>query len=688
MGPTLAEIDAVLGAFNQGRIAEAEKLASAMTRAHPEEGLGWKALGIILAQQGRAHEALIPMQRSAELYPDDSEAQNNLGAVLQRLRRFAEAEASFRRALALKPDYAEAQNNLGAALHRQGRLPEAEASFRQATLLNPAYGEAHSNLGLLLREMGRLLEAEASLTRAAAQQLVTPGTLSSLGVVQQEVGRLPEAEASFRRAIALKPEYADAHSNLSVLLARQGRFTEAAASARQATALNPTLAEAYNNLGTVQQKLGRLSEAEASFRQALVLNPSYSAAHQNLIFTLDLSTSSDTASQQAERKRWAERFASAAYGDRPFSNSPDPERRLRIGYVSGDFREHSAPTVFGAMLVAFDAVGFEVFAYSTSWAVDEVTASFQRTVSQWRNIAGLPDDGAAALIREDGIDILVDLSGHSAGSRLGVFARKPAPIQITAWGYLTGTGMEAMDVIFSDPVLIPEDEQRFYAEEVRYLPNAICAYFPRALPDAGALPASSGGGLVFGSFNRMGKISKEAFALWARVLRAVPGSRFLIKAGEMNDPDVRQGVLRRFADMGTEAERIILMGKTSWSDHMLAFNRIDIALDPFPHGGGVTTLEGLMMGVPVITLRWPTIVGRLSATILTALDLTDWIAATPDEYVEISVRKAGNLGELKELRQSLRARLSASIIGSPGSYVAAVEREYKALWRTWCEQRL
>ncbi len=582
MEPIQAEIAALLDAFSKGRMAEAEQRAAEMTRAHPGVGFGWRALGIILAQQGRAREALIPMQRTAAFFPEDAETHNNLGAVLQRLEHFADAEACFRRAVALKPGYAEAYNNLGTALMKQGRLAEAESAFRQAIAYSPGYAEPHNNLGILLRDMCRI------------------------------------------------------------------------------------------------------DESVASFRAALALNPDNAKLHQNLIFTMDFGDF-DAAFLQAERKRWAARFAPAQPRTARFANLPDPERPLRIGYVSADFKFHSSAVVFGAMLTGFDAGNFAVFAYSNTPVADDVTAIFQNAVTVWRPVVGLSDDAVVDLIEADAIDILVDLSGHSLGNRLKVFARRPAPIQITAWGYHTGTGLDAIDVFFSDPVLIPENEKGLYAErQVRYLPNAMSVFWPIPLPDVGPLPASSAGVVTFGSFNRLVKASDQTFAAWARVLGALPHSRFMMKTPELDEPSARDRVLRRFAEAGIGPERLILRGKTSWREHMLAFNEVDIALDPFPQSGGVTTLESLAMGVPMVTLKWPTVSGRASASLLTALNMTDWIAATQDEYAEIAVSKARNLQELAAVRLGLRARMDASVIGRKEAYVATAEREFRALWRAWC----
>ncbi len=369
----------------------------------------------------------------------------------------------------------------------------------------------------------------------------------------------------------------------------------------------------------------------------------------------------------------------------PFANAPDPNRIIKVGYVSADFREHSAALVFGAMLTKFNAGAFQVFAYSNSAKADAVTRRFQQNVTQWREIGRLSDAAAAHMIRDDGIDILVDLSGHSAGNRLGVFAIKPAPVQITAWGYITGTGMKAVDAIFADPVIIPEDEKKFYAEQVVYLPNVVCpAFFLTKYPDVNALPAFAKKTVTFGSFNRLAKISDQTLKTWARVLVAVPNSTMVVKTNGLEHPHLRERVLKPFTDAGIDHGRITILGRTSWPEHVAAFHQIDMALDAFPHSGGLTTLEGLMMGVPVVTLKWPTLVGRLSASFLTAVGLTDWIAETEDAFVALAVQKARDLEQLNALRQTLRARLGKSVLGDADTYVAAVESEYKKLWGRWC----
>lgn len=683
--PDPHEIDALVAMFTAGRLPEAASLAQAMTERFPLHGFGWMALGMVSDQMGRGEEALTFMQQAALLAPGDVQVHSSLGNILNDLGRREEAVASFRRALEINADLAEVHCNLGATLHDMGRQVEAEASYRQSLRINPDLAEAHYNLGNTLKKMERLGEAAESFRQALR---IAPGNAvahNNLGIALHDLGYLNEAETHYRQALLIRPDYADAHYNLSITLNDLFRLDEAEASCRRALQLKPDLAEAYNNLAGIMQKSGRLDDAVALYRQALQLKPDYVAAHSNLIFTLDMMADKDTPFLQQERKRWAALHADHLLQRQPHANIPDPGRRLRIGYVSAEFREHSASKVFGGMLTGYDRTQFEVFAYANfKGSEDRITALFKKNVTFWRNIIGLSDDAVADMIRADRIDILVDLSGHTAANRLLVFARKPAPIQISAWGYVTGTGMRAMDVLFADAVIVPPEDKHYYAEAVRYLPSFLGYFHVDPFPEVNELPALSDGIVTFGSFNRLAKVTEESYRMWAEILLAVPRSRLVLKNPGLNDAATRAGVIGHFANAGIAAERIVLLGRTAWLEHVLAYQQIDIALDPFPHGGGVTALEGLMMGVPVISLRWPTVAGRVSASIMTTMGLPDWIAETQEAYVALAIQKAGDLTALAALRGQLRNIFTSSAIGDQNAYVRAVEREYRQLWREWC----
>ena len=644
-------LEGARAAFDQNQIDDAKARIQEVLESEPKHPQALSLLALIAHKEGNNRHAVDLIAKALASDPRNAGFHAIHGAALQALAQWNDAVIAYDKAIALKPDLFEAHVNRGAALLSLERPGDAIVSYQNALRCQPGDATLHALLGTVLHTQGRHSEAEASLRQAIALNPQKPTTYLRLGHLLKERGRSIEAEACFRQCIAL----------------------------------NAQDAEALVALGTLLQVQGRLAEAEACFRGALVVRPEHVVAYSNLLFVLDLTTSGTTESLQAARKQWAERFNSQ-FDPWQFPNSPDPARRLRVGYVSADFQAHSAAFVFGAMLIKFDPRHFEVFAYSNAAAADKVTEQFQRHVAQWREIRHLPDDDVVRMIREDRIDILVDLSGHSSGNRLAMFARKPAPIQITAWGYITGTGLKAMDALFADPIVIPEDEKQFYAEEVVYLPNVVCgAFFLAKYPEVNALPAADRDGITFGSFNRLTKISDGAVKAWARILAGVPGSRMVIKAQGLEHSHLRNRFLMHFADAGVDPGRVIFLGRTSWPEHIKGFHQVDILLDSFPHCGGVTTLEGLMMGVPVVTLAWPTIVGRTSASALSAVGLMDWIAQTEDEYVAIAVAKAQDVEQLRHLRETLRTRLLQSVVGNPKIYVAAVENTYRRLWTRWCD---
>ncbi|MEN6630374.1 MAG: tetratricopeptide repeat protein, partial [Sulfuricella sp.] len=580
-------------------------------------------------------------------------------------------------------------NNLGTTFNEQGKLDEAVACYRKALALNPDFAGSHYNLGITLKIQGRLDEAITCCRKALALKPGFPEAYNQMGIALNEQGKFDEAASCYRQALALRPGYTDAYNNLGITLRDQGKLHEAIACYQKTLELKPDFAAACSNLASIFRMLGRNNEATELYRAALKSKPTCDM-HTALIFTLDLAEQASVLDQQNERKQWAETYAAPFSKHYTHSNNPAPERRLRIGYVSATIggSGFSSTKVFGAMLAKFDHSKFDVIVYSNLRSEDETALYYKQRVTGWKMIVEQSDDAVAELIRQDEIDILVDLSGHCAGNRLQVFARKPAPVQVTAWGYPTGTGMRAMDALFADPVFIQPDEKHFFTEEVRYLPSAIGYFHPEKFPDVEALPALSVDHITFGLFNRLAKISDECFDVWVRLLLSIPKSRLLVKTTELEDPDVKTQLLGRFAKAGVDIERVSLLGRTSWFEHMNAFNQIDIALDPFPQCGGVTTMECLMMGNPIITLRWTNLVGRASASILTTLGMTDWVAETPEQYIAIAIEKTRDLEALATFRQQLRSRFTSSVIGDAHAYVKAAESEYRQLWREWCERKI
>jgi predicted O-linked N-acetylglucosamine transferase (SPINDLY family) len=497
-------------------------------------------------------------------------------------------------------------------------------------------------------------------------------------------GRFEESARLCEEILAVAPEHVEAVHLLGATAYQRRNYSLAVALMEQAVALRPQCAVYHTCVGDALRALGRLDEASTSYRRALELHPDYVEAHNNLIILLDLHPRADNATRFAERRRWDALHARPLAAQiAPHRNAPDPDRRLRIGYVSGDFARHSVAYVFWPVFSAHDRGAVEVTCYSEVERPDEITARFQAAADRWRPTLGMAPDAMADLIRRDGIDVLVDLSAYTRGNRLLVFARKPAPVQVTAWGYATGTGLSTMDYFFADPVVVPPEEQRYFSEEVVYLPSVL-AYSP--FGDAPP-PLRANGPFTFGSLNRPGKLTDETLALWARVLEAVPGSRLFLKFGGMDDPAVAARVQEALARRDVAPDRVVLRGGSSTYDHVAAYREVDIALDPVPHGGGVTTLEATWMGVPTLTLPGDRVSSRTTASVLTTLGLTNWIARSPDQYVALARLHAANPIALAVLRASLRDRLAASPICDSARYCRAVEAAYRAMWQRWCAQQ-
>ncbi|HYL47837.1 MAG TPA: tetratricopeptide repeat protein [Stellaceae bacterium] len=641
---------AAIDHFEAGRLDEAEAACRTILAQDASQPDALFLLGLIAQRRGRNDEALERIRAAIKRNRRNPIFHNALGVVQAARGRGTEAVAAFREALALAPRYADAHVNLGNALTKRGDGIGAVECFRRAITIEPNLAAAHFNLGNAL-----LAQNDAAAIDA------------------------------YRRAIALQPNLADAHMNLGIVLRRQGQAQAAVACFRRVIALRPDYAAAYDNLGSMLAEMGQLNEAVAANRRALELGPASADAHSNLIFNLNFDASLDLAEHQAERRRWAAQHADAlapTMARRPADC--DPERRLRIGYVSAHFRAYAASYAFGGVLTHHDPAKVEIFCYSDTRQEDELTSIFRRAAQHWRDTTDLSDSALAERIARDRIDILVDLVGHMGGHRLLVFARKPAPIQITAWGEPTGTGLKTMDYLFADPVLIPLAERPLFAEQIIDLPGALGYWTPEPLPAPGPLPARANGFVTFGSFNRRAKVTPDVLRDWNAILRELPDARLVLKAKQFGDP-VEQASLRdEFTRAGLPAERLTFLGQTGRAEHFAAYRRLDLALDPFPHGGGMTTLDALAMGVPVVTRTGRTIPSRLAASCLTALDLKQFIATDADGYVATAVAAARDLPALERLRAELPARLAHSPIADARRYADAVEDAYRAAWRRYC----
>jgi len=671
-------------AHQVGRHEVAVELMRHAILLDPNNAFAYSNLGIVCLALGRVDEGLAAFRRALELKPDYPEAHVNLGAALNDQGRSDEAMAAFRRALELKPGYPEARNNLGNALRDRGRLTEAVAEYRHALALKPGYPQAHNNLGNTLREMGQFEEAIAACRRALELKPDLAEACHNLGNALRDRGQLDEANAAYRKAVELRPNYAEAQINLGNVLWEQGRLDEAAAASRRALELKPDSPEAFNNLGNALGDRGEHEEAVRAFRRALELKPDSAEMHSNLLYTLSLHPGSDAQTISDVHQRWNRQFSEPLKQLlRPHANERGPNRPLRIGYVSPDFRDHPVGRYLLPLFGHHDREWFEILCYSGVKHPDGVTERLRALAAKWRSTIGVSDARLAETIREDEVDILVDLSLHNAGNRLLVFAQQPAPVQVTWLGYPGSTGLSGIGYRLTDAYMDPPGpDPAWSAEEPVRLPDCWCCYQPpRECPEINPLPALSAGCVTFGSLNKFAKVNDRVLALWARVLESVNASRLIMFCPEGS---ARERVRAFFEAHGIREDRVELAGFLSFSDYLQLYHRIDIALDPFPCNGMTTTCDALWMGVPVVTLPGELPISRAGLSLLSTIGLRKVAASSEDNYVWIANELAKKLPRLSDLRSRLRARMLASPLMDAPRFAKSVEAAYLSMWRRWC----
>jgi predicted O-linked N-acetylglucosamine transferase (SPINDLY family) len=664
-----------------------ERASAGLRRAielRPDHAEAHNNLGIVLHEDGRHEEAIAACTLAIRLQPDRAEFQNNLGSMFRDAGRFDEAIAAYSRAIALRPDYAAAYHNLGVALKQAGRLDDAIAAYRRAIALAPEHAEGRNNLGVALEAAGQLDAAIEAYSEAIGLRPELAEAHSNLGNALCCRGRLEEAIAASSRAVALEPGLAGAHNNLGQVLCAQGRLDEAIAAFRRAIELEPDHAAAHNNLGFVFKLQGRLDEALGCFRKAVELRPDFAAAASNAVYLLHFHPDYDAATILAEHRRWEAHFAAPlARFIVPHANEAAPDRRLRIGYVSPHLRNHVVGHFLATLLEQHDRRQFEVVFYSGVTRRDEHTRRIQSAADGWRDVVGWTDDRMARQIREDRIDVLVDLALHMAGNRLLVFARKPAPVQVTYLGYCGTTGLAAMDYRLTDPYLDPPGgDEGAYSEQSVPLPETYWCYRPAVeTPPVSALPALQSGRITFASLNNFCKVTAPTMEAWSRLLEALPSAQLLLHAHPGGHRDrAREFLARR----GVAPERLRFMDMMPTEEYFRLYQQVDVALDPFPYGGGTTTCDALWMGVPVVSLAGRTAVGRGGISILSNVGLPELVAQDIDHYVKIGIDLASDLTRLSGLRAALRAQVETSPLMDAPRFARGVEAVYRTLWQRWC----
>ena len=641
-------------------------------------------LGNALKQLGQMHDALASYRRAVELEPNYVDAHFNLAGALLNLGQIEEALASYRRGLALDPNDTQMHYNLGGVLLQHGQFEAAADAYRRAVALNPNFSEAHNNLGNALQDLKQFDAAVDAYRQALALNPNFTQGHNNLGNALLALKQFDAAEAAFRRALTLNPDFAGAHGNLGIALQDRGQLDAALASYQRALALDPDHAETHNNRGTALLDWGRFDAALTSFRRALALRPDYAQAYSNLLFTLN--SAGHTPIHCLEEARQYGHMLAWKAGKRHASwqCAPAPER-LRVGLISGDLRIHPVGYFLESLLAHLDPTRVELIAYPTSPKTDQLTHRMKPHFAAWKPIYSLNDEDAAQLIHTDGVHLLLDLSGHTAHNRLPLFARKPAPVQVSWLGYFATTGVAEMDYLLADHVGVAEDQHKHYTESVWYLPDTRLCFSPPPfdLPVA-PLPALVNGYITFGCFQNLSKVGDAVLAAWSKILLALPQARLRLASKQLGDAIVATQFKQRLQQHAINLSRVELHASVSRETYLTAHAEVDIILDTFPYPGGTTTCEALWMGVPTLTLAGDTLLARQGTSLLTAASLSDWVVTNEAEYVAKAIQHANDLPKLVALRTGLRAQVLASPVFDAPRFARHFEA---ALWGMWRERQ-
>jgi len=601
-----------------------------------------------------------------------------------RAGRLAEAVGIYRMILEREPRVAQAHANLAIALAQMGDWRGARTPAEKATELAPGDAGFWCNLGNILRDVGELAGAEAALQRAIGIDGNLAAAWGNLGQVMYRQRKLRESATAFRRAIAIEPRQLESHNGLGVVLRELREPADAMKCIERAIELSPDGAMAHNNRGMLLTDLGKNEEAEAEFRKAAELEPVNAGFHSNLVYQMNFSERSEREIFQ-EHLRWGQRHETPLMREAwnyPKAPGMDAKKKLRIGYVSADFREHAVMYFLEPILANHDRDAFEVHCFADEVASDETTFRLRGYADRWHSITALNDREAAELIHAHGIDVLIDLAGHTAHNRLLAFARKPAPVQVTYLGYPNTTGMKGMDFRItdgqSDPLGMTDE---FYTEKLWRLPRTFLCY--RLPGDAASLDVGerkrSARPTTFGYFGTGQKLSGTILRLWGEILRGAAGARLLLK---MRGDVARRALVEKLSRCGVDVERVDFVNQTdSRAEHFAQHGLMDIALDSYPYNGTTTTCEALAMGVPVVSLAGRTHASRVGKSLLSSVALGELAAATPEEYVQKAVELAGDLDKVQEMKRSLPQRMRRSPLMDEAGFTREIEEAYRGMWR-------
>ena len=668
-----------------GRPHEALKIYRAALKREPRLAGAYVNIASVHQELGDRELALKNYRRAIELQPSMDQAHAGLGQLLVESGKDAEAQVHFEVALSENGDNGTALNALGELHLRAGRWDGAINCFGQLTQMTPALANAWGNLGLALYHRGDWEAALDALQNTVNRDPMNGAAWFTLGDIHHALGRHDDALKCFEKAIELRSHLVKAHNNLGFILLNNGQLPEAISSFEKALEFDPNFPEALNNLGNARRELGELQGAERLYRAAIEQNPKFAMAHSNILLTIHSRSGMTLGDILETHQDWAARYAAPLRQTWPkYSNDKAPERRLKIGLVSADLGAHPVGYFTIGFVENHDPDDMQITCYSGRQP-DAWTERFMSAAEYWVDTRRMNDEALAARITADGIDILFDLSGHTSNNRMMVFARKPAPVQISWAGYPSTTGMDAIDYLITDPISTDPGEDAYFVETPIRLPNAFVNYTPpEDAPPIISPPCLAKAHATFGCFSNPSKINSELLKCWADVMRDVPGSMLRLEYKSLDAEANRSRITSIFRENGIADDRLLFGGKKQPEELLYLYNEIDIAFDTFPYSGGATICEIIWMGVPVLTRPGETFASRHGASLLAAAGLSEFIYEDKEALIAATIELANDKTALTKLRSVQRERVRNSPLCDSRRFSKDLSREIRNSWRTWC----
>ena len=644
--PPEKEIKFILELINLNKIVDAENDLKKKMLIYPNSSILFNIRGAILASKNVLDEAIINYKKSIKINANYAQAYNNLGIAFHKLNKIDTAIKNYKKALSLKKDFAEALNNLGNAYIDFDKPKDSLQYFNKALEFNPSYAEAYNGMG----------------------------------AANEKLGNKNDALKNYQKATEIKPDYAEAYNSLGRLYSNLSKFDESLSNYKKAIQLKTNYEKAYNNLGNLLSNLGKFDEATNAYKQAIKIKPDYPKAYSNLLFNLIYKTDFDLNYYLSEAKKFRLNCKTIKKLKFTYKYETNP-KKLRVGFVSADFGNHPGGYFTLGLLRELRKKNFELVAYPTIERKDELSHHFKPLFSKWRLIKKKDDENVVKQIINDGIHILIDLQGHSAKNRLPIFIYKPAPVQVT-WLGQGSTGISEIDYFIGSNHITPKDEEKHYVEKVLRLPEISQCFTP---PDFDLkienLPAIKNNFITFGCVNKLAKVNDDVIALWSKILLSVPNSKLLLKNKLLNSKEIIDTTIQRFKKQNVKKEQLILEGESKTRKELLnIYNKIDIALDPFPFQGNTTSIEALWMGVPIITLKGNRYISHFGESINSNLNMSNWIAENYADYILKAKKFSSDINELSKIRTSLRQ----SCLQSPVFDSKRFSKHFdQMLWKIW-----